>query len=152
MGGSEVLEGGEMMDFGHKLTIMRWIRDMKVDVLAKKVQVDGMIMSAIVRGDIIASAALEKRIRSALGWPVEVDEMLEIIVRATYKNGDSVALTPKPEPKIELAPTVPTPTIEPVVVVKKKMGRPRKVRPEDDKIEDDGEIIELDEVRGSVVG
>ena len=140
-----------MMDFGHKLTIMRWIRDMKVDVLAKKVQVDGMIMSAIVRGDIIASAALEKRIRSALGWPVEVDEMLEIIVRATYKNGDSVALTPKPEPKIELAPTVPTPTIEPVVVVKKKMGRPRKVRPEDDNVEDDGEEIDMGELRRSVV-
>jgi hypothetical protein len=143
------------MDFGHKLTIMRWIRDIKVDTLAKKIQLDSGILSGIVRGDLVATASLERRIRQALGWPTEVDEMLEIIARATYKNSDGVTPAPKPEPKIEAAPIVTqiTPlTPQQAQVLKKKIGRPRKARPEDDKIEDDGEVIDMGELRGSVVG
>jgi hypothetical protein len=156
------------MEFGQKLTIMRWIRDMKVDVLAKKIMLDPGILCAIVRGDITASAALEKRIRQALGWPTEVDELLEIIVRATYKNGSDVN-TPHPSlsqqgegvtqaPKSEPIPVTASITVNPPQVLKKKMGRPRKVRPEvtevlgdGDGSSDDGDEIEVGELRGSVV-
>lgn len=160
------------MDFGRKCTIMRGIREMKVDVLAKKVMVDPTILAAITKNELLATPALEKRIRQALGWPPEIDELLEIVVRATYANGETgefrkplgfreaaaaireagiIDYQPEPEPTPVVKPT----TIKPSQILKKKLGRPRKVRPVTENVDDDllgDDDTQATELRGSVVG
>ena len=157
------------MDFGRKCTIMRGIREMKVDVLAKKVMVDPTILSAITKNELLATPALEKRIRQALGWPPEIDELLEIVVRATYANGEgakaehfatpaiAVAQTLIPEPEPVAAPTTIRPLKPSEILPKthKKLGRPRKVRPVTENVDDDllgDDATQATELRGSVVG
>lgn len=153
------------MDFGRKCTIMRGIREMKVDVLAKKVMVDPTILSAITKNELLATPALEKRIRQALGWPPEIDELLEIVVRATYANGEGAKAEHFATPAIAVAQTLipePEPVVAPIVLkpsqilkTHKKLGRPRKIRPVTENVDDDllgDDDAQTVELRGSVVG
>lgn len=76
------------LEFGSTFQFMRLVRDIKVDDLAKKLSLEPRILVSLARGETYPSPALEKRIRVCLGWPKEVDAMIETIVKATYKSGE----------------------------------------------------------------
>ena len=147
----EVLEGGEIMQlgFGQKLRCMMFVRNIGTKDLAKKAYLPEEAISLVARGLFVATPELEHKLRVLLDWPKSSDEHLSLVYFGKYAD-ETPAEVEAPVTKPMTTPTI----IKPSVILKKKLGRPRKVsqEPEDDKIEDDGEIIELDEVRGSVVG
>ena len=75
-------------EFGPMFQFMRLVRDMKVDDLAKKLKLEPRILVSLARGETYPSPSLERRIRVVLGWPKEVDGLIETIVQATYKSGE----------------------------------------------------------------
>lgn len=135
------------LGFGQKLRFMMFVRNIGTKDLAKKAYLPEEAISLVARGLFVATPELEHKLRLLLDWPRSSDELLSIVYFGKYADE-----TPEPKPEPTPTPTPTTPTIiKPSQILKKKIGRPRKVRPEDDKIEDDGEIIELGELRGSVV-
>jgi hypothetical protein len=78
------------MEFGEKMTVMRYFRKMSAKELCELTDLLGTSLALVADGTMTPSPVLEKRIRIALGWPAEVDELLEIIHRATYKSGEGM--------------------------------------------------------------
>ena len=79
---------GVTMEFGEKMTVMRCFRKMTSKRLCELAGMIGPTLALVADGTIVPVPVLEKKIRIALGWPVEVDAMLEMIRRATYKSGE----------------------------------------------------------------
>ena len=138
------------MGFGQKLRCMMFVRNIGTKDLAKKAYLPEEAISLVARGLFVATPELEHKLRLLLDWPKSSDEHIEKIYFGKY--ADETPVEPE-EPVTKPMPTYPI-VIKPSQVLQKsgkKLGRPRKARPEDDEIEDDGEEIEVGDLRGSVV-
>lgn len=68
-----------MMNFGNKLKVMRALRGLSQERLAKLVDTRRVNIIQIEAGELIPGPDLESRIREALDWPADADEAFAIL-------------------------------------------------------------------------
>lgn len=67
------------MNFGMQMLVMRMLRQMSQEQLARAVGIARPYITGIENGKVDATPALEARIRKALDWPVRADQAFEIL-------------------------------------------------------------------------
>jgi hypothetical protein len=150
-----------ILPFGTLLHDMMFIRNISITALAKKAYMPEEAVSMLARGMFQPTPECEHKLRVLLDWPKGTDDLLSIVAGSKFSDEVSVpeaqpdahsdtrpewAPESKPEP-VAIAPRL---NHEQAQVLRKKLGRPRKVRSEEP--EDlDGDAIERGELRGTVV-
>lgn len=124
-----------ILPFGTLLRQMMFIRNISTKALAKKAYLSEEAISMLTRGMFQPTPECEHKLRVLLDWPKGSDDLLSIVAGSKFADAVAVpeapAPAPKPEPKPEPEAIAPAITSEQATVLRKKLGRPRKVRSEE---------------------